>query len=52
MGPELWHNELADDTSAAYSNEEVYSQESSEHVKVYLFFLFMFQTFFKYLMLL
>ena len=47
MGPELWHNELADDTSATCSNEEVYSQESSELVKVYLFFLFMFQTFFK-----
>ena len=47
MGPELWYNELADKTSAACSNEEVYSQESSELVKVYLFFLFMFQTFFK-----
>ena len=23
MGRELWHNELADDTSAACSNEEV-----------------------------
>ena len=47
MGPELWHDELANHTSAAYSNEEVYSRESSELVKVYLFFLFMFQTFFK-----
>ena len=47
MGPELWHNELANDTSVAYSNEEVYSRESSELEKVYLFFLFMFQTFFK-----
>ena len=47
MGPELWHDELANHTSAAYSNEEVYSRENSELVKVYLFFLFMFQTFFK-----
>ena len=45
MGPELWHNELADDTSAAYSNEEVYSQESSEHVKVYFFYFLCFKPF-------